>query len=134
MKKLFTLLSLVCALFCTVACSSPNSTPTSITEAYMDALQSEDYEAITELFYFDEANPEEAAEGKQMITSLISKVGPEMEKRGGIESYEIVSETISEDGESADVDVKVTYGNGNVENQTSETVQHDGKWYLHFGK
>ncbi len=130
MKKFITLFSLICAFVCAVSCSS-SSTPSSVAEQQMKAMKSGDFDKLADLFYFE---PDEAEEGKQMISGLTSKLGPQIEEKGGIKSYEIISEEISEDGESATVVVSITYGNGSVDEEDIDTVMHDGKWYLHFSK
>lgn len=94
-------------------------------------MKSGDAEKIAELFYFEE---DKAEEGKQMITGLMTKLAPTIEKKGGIDSYEITSEKINESGEKAKVYYTVTYGNGEVEEQDADTIFKNDKWYLHFTK
>ncbi len=133
MKRLFTLLSIMCTFVCIVACSS-SKTPSSIVEQYAKAMKGEDFEAVAELFY-SEGSEEEIAENRKMITGLLEgKVKPEMDKNGGIESYEIGEEVISEDGQSATVEFALYFGNGDCESQKSELVNVDGTWYLDAGK
>ncbi len=97
----------------------------------MEALKKGDADKLAELFYFE---GDKAEEGKQMIKGLMAKVGEQIDEQGGIKSYEIVSEEISEDGTSAVVVTSITYGDGTVDEQDTKTVLHDDTWYLHFGK
>lgn len=129
MKRLIALFSIICAFVCVVSCSS-SSTPTSVVEQQLKAMKAGDAEKIADLFYFEE----DIEESRQMIIGLMSKVAPQIESKGGIDSYEITSEKISESGETAKVYYTITYGNGEVDDQDSDTIMHDGKWYLHFTK
>ena len=80
-------------------------------------------------------DPEELAEGKAMITSLYKeKAAPQLESKGGIASIEAQGETISEDGNSATVNLKIVYGNGSEENEDVKMVKVDEKWMLAFDK
>lgn len=134
MKKVIGFLSILFLAICMIACSS-NSTPTAVVKEYAKCLKNKDYNGIANLFYYDSSDAEKAAESKKMITSILSdKVNSEIEKMGGIESYEIGTEVISEDGESAVVNLTFTYGNGETEDEKSELDYIDGKWYLSTGK
>ncbi len=101
---------------------------------YMDALQGGEYEAITDLFYF---NPEskKAMKVKEGFSSIMTeKVKPEMEKLGGVKSYEVGEAELNEAGDKAKVPVQITYGNEDQKTQDTEVVLVDGKWYLDLGK
>ena len=58
----------------------------------------------------------------------------EYEKKGGIKDIEILSETISEDGNTAVVKTKTTFGNGETEEGDQKMVKKDGKWLMSLGK
>lgn len=134
MKRLITLFSVICALVCVVACSTQSS-PSSVAETYAKALKSENYDAITKLFYVNSDNAEEVQQSREMIKGLLTdKVKPEIDANGGITSYEVGAETISEDGTEATVDLTFVYGNGDSEEEEVELVNVDGTWYLDTGK
>ena len=95
MKKLSVILCALVAVFCLASCNS-TSTPTGVVKAYHDALSSGNYEkAVT----YTELTSQEDLDG-------YAKKLKDCEYK--VLSYEIVSETISEDGESAVVEVKRT--------------------------
>ena len=73
--------------------------------------------------------PEEIEQAKQMYVSLFKDKGEkQMEKKGGIESYTLVSEELAEDGKTAKVKYDVTYGDGSVDTQKFNMVLVDGEW------
>ena len=65
---------------------------------------------------------------------LKEKVSKEYEKKDGLKSIEIISEEISEDGNSATVKIKQTYGNGETQDGTQSMVKRDGKWLMSVDK
>ncbi|MFI3319413.1 MAG: DUF4878 domain-containing protein [Rikenellaceae bacterium] len=135
MKKLFSLLAaLACAVVLMVACSSSQSTPSATVEKYFAALQSEDYNTVASLFYF---NPESkrATKMKDGFASMLEeKVKPQLDKMGGLKSMVIHGEEISEDGTKAQVSLTMTYGNGDTKDEKTKLVCVEEKWYLDLGK
>lgn len=134
MKKFITFLSGLCAFVCMVACSS-SSSPSGVVEQYAKYVKSGDYEKIIDLIYFDESDPKKAEESRAMVTGVLSeKLSKAIEKNDGVASYEIGTETIAEDGNSGNVELTFTYGNGENDTQKVDVENVDGKWYLELGK
>lgn len=131
MKKLFSIFTILCAVVFMASCSSSSSSPSSVVKKQLEIFKSGDFEKLADIVYFKGGQTEESA---QMFTAVGAKMGPEIEKKGGVDSFEITSEEISEDGESAKVKYSVTYGNGSVEEDTAKTILQDGKWYIDSGK
>ncbi len=134
MKKILFMFMLVTALFA-VSCGGP-STPTQAANELYDLIIDGKYEAASEYFNYDKVKPEELDESKAMIVSMLKeKVAPMIEKKGGIKSYEILEETISEDGKSANVKTKMVYGDGSEDTDKLEFVlTEDGQWKASLGK
>ncbi len=132
MKKLFTLFTVALTLVAFVSCSS-GSTPSAIAEQYASAVKNGDIKKIEKLFYFEDTT--EGEQMKAMVGNIFeTKVAPENEKKGGIASFEVGEETISEDGTSANVDITFTYGNGETDDEEVDLINVDGKWYLEASK
>lgn len=122
MKKLIVILCAVVAVFGLTSCKS--SSPSDTVNAYFKALQAGDYEKA--LSYTDITDQE--------------TIQKQIEKYKGFDikvvDFEILSEKISEDGNSATVEVKSTVTssfNEEPEESTKEMklVKVDGKWKLH---
>lgn len=134
MKKIFSLLAAAVAMFM-VACSTAPATPSDAVVEHYQSVIAGDYEAFAEALHFDTTDPEEIAEGKAMITSLCKeKAAPEIESKGGIKSVEALGETVSEDGNTADVQIKIVYGDGTEKTEDVKMVKVDEKWMLSYGK
>ncbi len=124
MKKLTVILCALVAVFCLASCNS-TSTPTGVVKAYHQALSSGDYEkAVT----YTELTTQEDLDG-------YAKKLKDYEYK--VLSYEIISETISEDGESAVVEVKrTTTSSFNKEPKEStdkvKLSKVDGKWKINI--
>jgi hypothetical protein len=122
MKKLSVILSVLVAVFCLASCNS-TSTPTGVVKAYHDAVSSGNYDkAVT---YTVLTNQEDLDGYAKKLKDCEYKVL----------NYEIISETISEDGESAVVEVKrTTSSTFNKEPKEStdkvKLSKVDGKWKI----
>jgi hypothetical protein len=57
-----------------------------------------------------------------------------MEEKKGLKDVQILEETISEDGNQANLKVKFVYGDGTEEESTQDMVKQDGKWKMVFKK
>ncbi|MCR4827260.1 MAG: DUF4878 domain-containing protein [Bacteroidales bacterium] len=122
MKKLNVILCALVVVFCLVSCNSA-STPTSVVKSYLDALSSGDYEKA--ISYTELTDKEDIDGYAKKLKDVEYKVL----------SYEVLSETISEDGESAVVEVKKTATNTLNKNpkETTDKVKLskvDGKWKI----
>jgi len=134
-KNIIQLFAIVLAL-CLASCGHSN-TPSALAEKAVDYLQNGDYEAYADLYYFPEnANPEEVKKEKELIVNLLSeKFGKTKEKNGGIKSCEIVSEEVNEEAGTAEVSMKVTYGDGSTDDSSLPMKKDaDGNWKLYMSK
>lgn len=122
MKKLTVILCALVAVFCLASCNS-TSTPTGVVKAYHDALSSGEYEkAVSYTVLTDQEDIDGYAKKLKDVEYKVL-------------SYEILSETISEDGESAVVEVKrTTTSSMNQEPKEStdnvKLTKVDGKWKI----
>lgn len=134
MKKLFTLFAVAVAMFM-ASCAGAPATPSDAAVEYYQYVANGDYEAFADAIHFDTTNPEEIAEGKAMVVSLYKeKAAPQMEAKSGVKSVEATGETISEDGNTANVQLKVIYGDGSEKTEDVKLVKVDNKWLLAFDK
>jgi len=122
MKKLFVILCAVVAVFAMASCSS--SSPKSTVDAYYKALKAGDFEKA--LTYTDITDQE--------------AIKDQLEKYKGFDikilDYEILSETVSDDGNSAFVQVKQSMTSSFNKEPKEDTkdlklVKVDGKWKIH---
>ena len=127
MKKLIALFAVVAAMFA-VSCSSPTPSDAAV-DIYQLIIDCK-YEAAVEEFYFDSEDPAEVEQAKAMFVSLFKeKAAPQFEEKGGIVKVEALNETISEDGKSAEVELKLTYGDGTEETENVDMVCNEaGEW------
>ena len=122
MKKLIIILCAAVAVFGMTSCKS--SSPTDTVNAYYKALKAGDFEKA--LTYTDIMDQE--------------AIQDQLEKYKGFDikilDYEVLSETIAEDGNSAVVEVKQTMTSSfNKEPKEStknlDLLKVDGKWKIH---
>ncbi|MBR5132559.1 MAG: DUF4878 domain-containing protein [Alistipes sp.] len=126
MKKFFMMAAAVAALFAT-SCSSPTASDAAVN--VYSLIGDGKYEAAVEEFNLGTADAETEKQSKEMLTSLMKeKVGPQIEQKGGIANCEAVNEVLSEDGKTAKVTVKITYGNGETDENEVDMVLTDNGW------
>lgn len=122
MKKITLIISTVILAVVFCACSS-SSSPKAVVNDYYKALKSGDFEkAMTYTTLTDEAEIQQNVKKMQDFKFQVT-------------DYEILSEEIAEDGETATVDVKYTASNAFKEtpeeqNETVKLVKVDGKWKI----
>ena len=112
-------------------------TPKDAAEKSSKCLKVKDYKGYVELVSLqDEAkmSSEELKKSReQMAVLLESKISSEVDKKGGIDSYEIGEETIDED--EAKVKATIKYGDGSEKESTIKLKKNeDGDWKIDAGK
>lgn len=127
MKKHLIFWSAVMAIF--FAACGGSKTPSSTVKNYLNAVQSKNFEKALECFNYDktETNEEE-------MKALVEKFETSVDEQGGLKSYEILSETIAEDGNSATVKITQTWGNEQTEEQEVNLTKINEEWKIELGK
>lgn len=135
MKKIFGFMVLAIAIFALSSCGGGN-TPSAVAEKAVKCIQAEDYEGYVNLMNIEVKEGEDIENAKTMLVALMKeKGGKSMKEKEGIKSYEILSEEIAEDGNTAVVKVKIVYGNGTEDEQKIKLVKDkDGEWKLSDAK
>jgi hypothetical protein len=127
MRRVLSFFAVVAAMFA-VSCSSPAGPADAALNLY-ELINNGEYDAVAEEFYYDTDDAEKLAQSKAMIASLFKeKAGPQIEAKGGIASCEAVAERISENGQEAVVTLKITYGNGSVEENDLDMILTEEGW------
>lgn len=124
------------ALALTTSCGLKTASAGAAAKQYTEYLAAGEYGKFVDGIYFgEEATAEEVAEYRTGLQSMAEeKAKPELEKKGGLTDVEILSETLAEDGKSAEVTLKRTYGNGETEEETNTMVLVDGRWMMKMEK
>jgi hypothetical protein len=144
MKKM-TILAALCCCFVLASCGGGNggNTPSELVLKFHGLAKEDGGDMKRAMAYvlentdFSAVTPEAAEKTKSQMTELSSalseKMVAEVEKHGGIESFEIAEEVISEDGLSATVTGKSLYKDGESgDESTMNFVKVDGKWMFAY--
>ena len=127
MRRVLSFIAVVAAMFA-VSCSSPAGPADAALNLY-ELISNGEYDAAAEEFYYDTDDAEKLAQSKAMIASLFKeKAGPQIEAKGGIANVEVVGEELLADGGEAKVSVKISYGNGEVEENSVDMVNTPEGW------
>jgi hypothetical protein len=144
MKKITYFSSFVAVLFTVFACSSPKSqpqsepesevqvqTPGEVAKTYLEYAVAEDYEKlVAAVAVTGDVTAEDLEKQKEAILTSLkeSSVNSAIEEKGGVKSIDVVSENISEDGNSAQVVLKQTFENDETQEQTYDLVKQEDSW------
>jgi len=132
MKNLFRLMAMAIVVMAFAACGSNSATPKGAVDSFLKSYQKGDYAALIEKTYFKKELSEE--DKAQFAEVLSEKAGAELEKKGGLASYEIGDVKMAEDGKSAKVEYTLHYGNGTQKEDDEKVILVDGKWLIDSGK
>lgn len=136
MKKLMSFVIAVFAILAFTACSS--NSPKDVAEKAMKCIVNQDYKGYVDLVYLQDENKSKEDVGKakaQLVELLQNKGEKSIKENEGVESFEVTKEEISEDGNSATVDLNITYKNGKTDDTTVKLCKDkNGKWWIDLGK
>lgn len=107
------------------------NSPSNTVKKAFSCLKEYDLEGYLNCVYFDKNLSQKEIEGKKALALAIGgeKMVKEMEKKGGIKDFEIISEKI--DGEIATVEAEIFLGNGDKSKSTIKLKKNiDGKWRI----
>lgn len=127
-RMMYGLLALVAIIV--MACSS--NTPGGAALKYYNDVKNGNYEAYVDGIAFkEEITPKDK---EQFIALMKEKADKEYKKKEGISKVEMLSEEVAEDGQTATVTMKITYGNGETEESDVAMVLKDGVWKMDMKK
>lgn len=122
MNKTFTFLFatlMVCA-FAFVGCKKDS--PRAYADKYYNAIKHQNYKTVIDMMPDSKDLSDEEKDGIAEMMKMFYEIP------GGIKDYEIVSEEISDDGNSATVTVKITYGTGDVDEDVTYFTKTKKGW------
>lgn len=126
MKKLVQKLGLIAfAAIVMAACGGSSSdSPSAVVKAYYKAAVAEDFMSVVE---FMDGSEKATAEEKKQMADFLSAMAKSF---GGVKTFEIQGEEISEDGTTATVQCIQTSGKGQTDVKTVKLQKVDGKWKI----
>lgn len=127
------LIAVVCVMN---SCSGGDNSPEGIVSKALTKLQEKDYVGYIDLIKFSETDAEKLQKQKAALLELAQrKFDKSMEKKQGLESWEVLSTDMDATGDVAVVKVKLKYGDGSEEEQDIKVAQNEeGDWMLDAGK
>lgn len=111
------------------SCSSDNLSPGDTIKKTYDLIKNKDFKKTTSM-YVTRKGEKLTGEDAEKMTGLVEMAYAQFEEKEGIKNVEIRKETISDDGQSAQVEFTVNYKNGETDKQKAELLNIDGKWFI----
>ncbi len=144
MRKLIYLGTCALALVLFANCKSDkSSSPGEVAKAHTESLVKGDYDRFVEGIVFVEpvsgtvktAKPAPLPrEQKVQHAAAVKKhIEPVVKAKGGVKDVAVATEKVTADGKNAQVSVKTTYNNGDVEHMDYDLVKVDDAWRLGTG-
>ena len=134
MRKAFYMLMIAAIGLVAVSCSGPSgsSDPGKAAKGYAQYLADGNYNKFVEYIdYSSDVTPEELAEAKAMIASLMEeKAAPKEAARGKVKNIVVVSQELLENGERASVQLRLTYNDNSTEDVTYKLVKREAGWRM----
>ena len=123
------LIAVVCVMN---SCSGGDNSPEGIVSKALTKLQEKDYVGYIDLIKFSETDAEKLQKQKAALLELAQrKFDKSMEKKQGLESWEVLSTDMDATGDVAVVKVKLKYGDGSEEEEDIKVAQNEeGDWML----
>ncbi|MDD4848360.1 MAG: DUF4878 domain-containing protein [Bacteroidales bacterium] len=124
MKKLVYVV-MACLALVFVSCGG-SKTPGDVAKSFYENVAAGNYEAaIADFYQSTDATDDET----QFLTSLLEKGKAQLDEKGGLKDVQILKETISEDGTTAEVTLNMIFNDGTSE-ETNESLKLDenGNW------
>ncbi len=123
--------TVVITMFLMFSCGKGvENTPSAVSVAAIKCLANADIDGLLELMYIPENVNIDIEEKKDYLEKDYK---PDIDEDGGLKSVEVIKETIAEDGKTAKVVIRLTYGNGDEDIETANLIKLDGKWkYICF--
>lgn len=118
---LFCLLALFWGI---VVAGCASSGPTATVERFYRAVESGEVKAASEMI----SGSMVSMMGPKKIKAALQGETAKISRKEGIESIEMLSEKI--DGQTAEVRVRVTYGNGETHEENLNLTRIDGRWMI----
>jgi hypothetical protein len=135
MKKGLSKIGLLIAVFAIgsvmISCSGGKSTPARATLAFTDNIEKGNFDAAVNLM---QGANDATAEEKEKLKSFMSESSKEMKEKGGIKDKEILKETLSKDGNTATVEMRITYGDGTTDASDTKLIKTDDGWKIRIEK
>ena len=127
------LIAVVCVMN---SCSCGDNSPEGIVSKALTKLQEKDYVGYIDLIKFSETDAEKLQKQKAALLELAQrKFDKSLEKKQGLESWEVLSTDMDATGDVAVVKVKLKYGDGSEEEEDIKVAQNEeGDWMLDAGK
>ncbi|MCF8234463.1 MAG: DUF4878 domain-containing protein [Bacteroidales bacterium] len=130
MKKLSLIASTVLSvfvLFLAVSCGGGGNSPGKTAEKAMMTAADADAEGFVKLVYMEEGE-EISDEDMEQLQMMLDYGQKEIEKKEGLKKVEIISEEVTEDGNEAEVKMKMVYGDESEDEETVKMIKQNGKW------
>jgi len=130
--KSYLVILLAVALFPLLLNSCSTPTPSETVEDMLQQIGKGNVEKSVDYLATGEEGLTE--EERQKLEGLYSQTKSVMDEKGGVKNVEILQEEIAEDGQSAVVSAKITYGDGSSQEMQQKMIMEDGKWKVTMEK
>lgn len=109
-----------------------NNTPGATVKKAFNLMAEKNYEKVIQMYTKKDGTAFTEEENGKLL-GLMNMASAEITKKEGIKSIDIIEEKIAEDGKTATVKWKITYGNGEIDDSDGELIKVGNDWKLVVG-
>lgn len=109
-----------------------NNTPGATVKKAFNLMAEKNYEKVIQMYTKKDGTAFTEEENGKLV-GLMNMASAEITKKEGIKSVDIIEEKIAEDGKTATVKWKITYGNGETDDSDGELIKVGNDWKLVVG-
>ncbi len=109
-------------LVCTTACSG--GSPSGTVKEFYARVEAGKLDATLELL----SNQARSQVSSDKMKQGLQEATRQIDAKGGIKRIDVIEEKVI--GETAEVNVRITFGNGSEETDQSSLIKEDGKWRI----
>ncbi len=109
-------------LVCTTACSG--GSPSGTVEEFYERVEAGKLDGALELL----SNQARSQVTNDKMKQGLQEATRQIDSKGGIKKIKVIEEKVI--GETAEVNLKIIYGNGTKETDQSSLIKEDGKWRI----
>ncbi|WP_251977442.1 DUF4878 domain-containing protein [Salinicola avicenniae] len=113
-----------------VACSGGD--PESTASAFYEAAAEGDVDGAVELISFAGVGANEMVQAKGKVQMIVGNLESRVAANDGLDTVETLETQVSEDGQTAVVRSRITFGNGKSTSENTRLVKEDGDWKVSF--
>ncbi|TBU90661.1 DUF4878 domain-containing protein [Stutzerimonas kirkiae] len=122
--------ALIFSLLAVLLAACSGSGPEATTESFYKAAAKGDVDKAIGLISFADVGANEMVQAKGKVQMIVGQLQARIQANDGLDSVEVLSSTVSEDGNQATLHNRLNYKNGKSQDDRVRLVKEKGDWKI----